>query len=393
MLCAASQAAPITARQATETARIMELRDGGPVSVSPDGERFALMLVRGDVAKDGVWLESLSGNSSSIATTGAATLKARLLSRGLGDPENLWKTQLTLPRGNSLTWQDVRHVLFFWPDANSTVQVFRVNVDSGEMAQVTQQQTDVSTFALAMTVRDELMFSARAPLARRDPQSDGRGFAVRSVDVFSLLRDGGGASSLLDRWNIEWFVQSPNSAARRIAFPGRTQSPSMSFLVKASPDGRYALVDGAPEQIPASWLEYRDGWLHRQVREALEVSPKAFIARQIMQLYLVDLDADSARPLVNAPLHRSGYRNVVWSPDSRSIVVGPTFIPLDLIKEAGGSQEGVLHLDIASGQVTVLPSLPTVAPRVRPRVRFEIRQSLNDPPRLFVHDLRKGARE
>ncbi|MFC4312345.1 hypothetical protein ACFPN2_24900 [Steroidobacter flavus] len=431
MLCAVLDAAPITVREATETARIMELRDGNPVSVSPDGQRFALMVVRGDVAKDGVWLEILSGDMSSIATRGSATLKARLFSRGFGDPENLLKTYLTLPRGNALLWEDARHALFFWPDADNIVQVFRVNVDSGETAAVTHHSTDVSTFALSIASTGALLYSARTPPPVR-PSMERGGFAVQSEDIFSLLRDGGGEHSLLDRWNIEWFVQSPGAAPRRLNFTGdRTQLPSKSFLAQPSPDGRYAIVDGAPERIPPKWADYREPWLQSQVREALDISPKGFIARQIAQPYLVSLDDGSARPLLNAPLHRSNFQNVLWSADSSSVIVGPTFIPLELLQGANASQEGLLHVDIASGEVTVLPYLAELASaragdlqwvsehtlrvgadpiracleytgaawrqvansgcvvKARPGVRFEIRQSLNDPPRLFVSDSRQ----
>lgn len=383
-------AAPITVREAIQTARIAELREGDHVSVSPDGERFALMMVRGDVARDGVWLEILSGRMASIETNGSAMVVARLFSRGFGDPNNLWKTSLTLPRGNSLVWQDARHVLFFWTDAGNTVQVFRTNVDTGATAAVTQHRTDVSTMALGLAANGTLLYAAGAPLPNDVERADGRGFAVQSEDFFSLLADRGGKRSLLDRWNVEWFIQPSNEAPRRVTFRGRTHQPSLSFLVKVSPDSRYAIVDGVPEEIPPGWLAYEDPWTHRQIREALEISPNGFIARQLKQLYLVDLASGMARGLVSAPMRHSSLRNVLWSADGGSVVIGPTFIPLDLLASAGGRQEGLLHVEIPSGKVTVLPHEAAVTDRSKPPVRFEIRQSLNDPPKLFAHNARTG---
>src|SRR3546814_20023262 len=57
----------LTIQDAFETTRLMVAdAKGTSISVSPDGKRYAAMLIRGDINRDGVEVEIVSGELSSI---------------------------------------------------------------------------------------------------------------------------------------------------------------------------------------------------------------------------------------------------------------------------------------------------------------------------------------
>lgn len=83
----------LTPQMAFESTRIFDERvtaaghgfaDDSPVSFSPKGDRWVARLVRGDVARDGVWMEIVSGGGGSLEEANKARMVARLFTSGLG---------------------------------------------------------------------------------------------------------------------------------------------------------------------------------------------------------------------------------------------------------------------------------------------------------------------
>src|SRR5690606_34757598 len=84
------QAAPLTAVAAVETRRLMvdptsasPRNPMGAVSISPDGQRFVVRVVQGDVRGKRVWMEMYAGKTASLDEASDLRLVARLPSSGL----------------------------------------------------------------------------------------------------------------------------------------------------------------------------------------------------------------------------------------------------------------------------------------------------------------------
>ncbi|HVK81640.1 MAG TPA: hypothetical protein VM915_13625 [Verrucomicrobiae bacterium] len=151
----------------------------------------------------------------------------------------------------------------------------------------------------------------------------------------------------------------------------------------------------------------------------------------MQQTYLIDLQTGQSRLVVAAP--HDFVTNVLWSPDSRSFVFGPTYLPPpgDAQSLAG---RAMIEIDVPSGRTRRVPASDEVttrrvldglvwadrdtivmqtgdvreaarrsggrwrsvappAPQVlEPAVRLEVRQDENTPPRLFAIDASGDAR-
>lgn len=100
-LARASVMRPLTVVDAIETTRLMLDRDRNSVFVSPDGQRYVVMLITGDVAQDGVWVVLMTGWLDSRGFARPVSV-ARLFTRGLGGgyQRRYGSEQLTAPGQN-----------------------------------------------------------------------------------------------------------------------------------------------------------------------------------------------------------------------------------------------------------------------------------------------------
>lgn len=399
--------------------------------VSPNGKRYVSMLVRGDIARDGNWMELISGSLESARAALRVDVVARLFTRSLGSIAGYGSSALTSPHFNPVTWiDDGAKVAFLFGDGLSPIQVVTVNVETREVSTVTNHPTDVVSFAFAP--QGGFIYSAK--VAHSDVRSQElrrRGFAVSNADAFSFLRGDVDGYGTLDRmWNSQMFAVSSVGGAPRLISTNHggfdLWTPLMD--VAFSPDGRFAIVDGSPDEIPAVWEEYTDEIFRMGMRESRR-DRRGFYARFIKQLCVVDLTTGTARPLWDAP--NATHVQAVWSPDSKHVLVGPTYVPLtDADSEPlGMAGRAVVTVEVATGSFQsvpvafkegLLPSLrlrwfttSTVEiddgtsalqfskingkwvqrerrmrdrPTIATRVRMEVRQSLNKPPVLYAVD-------
>src|SRR5258705_12469704 len=72
---------PFTVADSIRLTQVLHKRGEDVALVSPDGKRFLVVLQRGDVARNGSWIELLMGDTESLATASHAKIVARLFSR------------------------------------------------------------------------------------------------------------------------------------------------------------------------------------------------------------------------------------------------------------------------------------------------------------------------
>jgi hypothetical protein len=362
---------PLDVGAAIETTRFMGTDPGtdasggdlAPISVAPGGTRYVTRLVRGDVERNGVWLDVVVGRLDSFATADKVLVICHLFTHGY---ERYPISRSLLDESfNPVVWLDERHVAFRWEDGKQIAQIVSLDVDTGELRFLTTQSTDVEYFAVSP--RGKIIFVAAAaetdkPIVAVGPFG---GTIVMSADGFQLADGMLGSNGLLDRlYGREGFVLDPRTA-KVVKLNIRLKDLAAMFYFQPiwSPSERYVVIDGTAEKPPSSWLRYvkehDEHLLDLQIRGALD-DPDSWFGRQLNQLHVVDTETGSVVALWDAPTRPTPFRDGslvgAWSPDERNLVVSSTYLPLDAEPDPNGSTTlATAVVDIKTGQVHRLP--------------------------------------
>jgi dipeptidyl aminopeptidase/acylaminoacyl peptidase len=426
--CQASQAAsasaakePLTVAASINSRRLMLIES------SPDDNRFVAMLVRGDLAANRNWLEIYSGEKTSLAVACRARLIARLATSSLTD---LGPPFLTV--NNRITWVDNQNIAFLWLDERSRQQVLKLNIATGKSQWLTDHDTNVGKFSIGPD--GKLFFAAERRHDRsRSQRMLDEGFSVSNDDAYSLIRgDVDGYGSLDRAWSRDYVLSRGLHRESPIRFNSRGFGSWVPHVMGFSPDGRFLLIDGTPEAIGEKWRGYNSqNYVTDGIAEALDRDPDGFLARQVVQLFIVDTRSGEARPLWDVP-DAHGLQ-AIWSPDGEKLLVGPTFLPLDLNAPGGRIGRAVAIVDRETGAASAVPiPLDHVSPSMmlrwpndeaielggggenytlalrggqwipgqaaetaqhKSRTTFEVMENANDPPRIMIEDKVSGVRQ
>lgn len=354
-------AQPLTVADALSTTRalrastVQPIREGGGVTqseifVSPNEKNYAAVLIRTDVRRNGNWLELWSAPLTSPAAASRPRRVARLFTRSLGDVDGYGADILTVPGLNTVQWIDDSTVAFLadrgTDDPGRSVQVVSVNVQTGARRWLTHHRSNVTRFDVGPGM--EVLASA-SPVQPSHKEALKHGFSVESPDAFSLLA--GDVDGQISRAAAEKFFSHVQPGIdRTISTRGTALDTwNLSQPARFSHDGRYATTDWAVESVPARWMAYTDPILKTSLAEA--DGPGGDL--RVAQLVVVDLVNAKARPLVDAPL-RAGAA-VSWSPHDASLVVGPTFLPVEAPGTNGLSGNAIAEIDVGTGAVHEVP--------------------------------------
>jgi hypothetical protein len=342
------------------------------VFVSPNGKRYVVMLVTGDVKANGNWVTLLTGETTSIEAAARTRVVARLFTAALGtdhgppDP-----AELTLPGYNPPLWlPDNERVVFYWNDANGVRQLISVNVLSGKIQYLTHHVSSVIDFQLGTGGSFVFSASAYQPLSKeRQEEIKTKGFTVQNPDLVPVLIGQGANTdrlydaedrflSSLSRPDIVQPVHGPALARDEFRIP-------WALRHEFSPDGRWLIIDSTPTVFPDAWLGYTGSegeYLASQVRIAGRGKTSQNLVKQ---LFVVDVHNGLARPLWNAPLAGAFRSSIMlsWAPDSRSVVVGPTFLPPTADSAAGRSGTALVEVNTKTGAFSELPVPAGIDPR------------------------------
>lgn len=424
------QAAVETVRIMIEPGEISPRNPHGAVSLSPDGKTYVARLVRGDVERNGVWMQMVAGRTGSLADAAQTRIVAHLFTSGLGAGNGRAGANRDTA-ASPLTWLDARHVAFLWSDAQGHRQVMRVNVQSGYAEALTDHPAGVLNFDVARN--GAVLYSAMVPDEPGDLARQLRdGFAIDDdSDASSLLIGRVNDGSYIERlWRTQWFFKpEPVTAARPVTIAGRELSPNQIETAWLAEDGRWALVNAVAPSLPLEWDRYADPGMAKRLRQA-RLNPYSMLGRLVHQLFLLDTAANSSRPLWQVPSEPDKVR-CAWSPAADLILIAPTLLPqtdadprtlrgtaavvmeresgryvtlpIDLSDRVVASVQWVgrhsVALELASGgasQRIVFERSAGKWHRVDApvhkanAVRFELRQDLDRPPVLVAIEERRG---
>ena len=320
----------LTPADAVATVRIMQNQvlpgDSVPDSLtSPDGHRYVVRLSHGDVARNGVWVDLLTGSLDSLAAAAHPVLCAHLLTTGLGSPRNNTGADFDPQPSNVLRWLSNQEVAFLWSDRKQIRQVVSVDLVTCRIKYLTSHPTHVLSFGVGAD--SALIFNAKAPRAASPSKRLwAEGFTVSDTsDGWSILQgDLDGVTGFDVHYNNEWLLQSTSGATRRVDVNGRRMDPTNPAYreIDIDPSGRFALTDVGLPSTPVEWRRYSDTGLQTSLDRNSGNPNRVPLAYAVLDL----LDG-SSRKLWNAPL---GFRTLVaWGPRKYTALLAPTFLPLE----------------------------------------------------------------
>lgn len=363
----------------------------GDVFVSPDGKRWAVFLVRGDLRRNGNWLELVAGTLGELESASRYQVVARLFTRSLGNLQDSGSSYLTFSHFNPLVWlPDNERVAFFFGDGLRPIQVLAANVRTHRLERLTDRRGDVVSFAVNR--RGTIVFSARVP--REPGRSAGlrrKGFVFHDANALSVLRgDVDGYSGLDSRTFVAAGSRRP---ARLVKSNRRGVDRGVPVLPTLfSPDGTLALVEASPDDIPEVWDRYTNDLFHTSVLEAKK-DRDGFYARFLKELFVVDTATAASRPLWSGRVPNSTRLKAAWSPDGRSLLLASTYTPAAEADEDGLAGRAVVSVTVATGELEKLPVPETALARGIARVRWLAVNSIemDDGESRLVFERRAGA--
>jgi dipeptidyl aminopeptidase/acylaminoacyl peptidase len=314
-------------------------RRSEPVLFSPGGSRYVFVLQHGDITRNGSWIEFYSAGTSSLRAASNLTV-VRLFTRSTAEVRDLVK---------DLRWlADNHRISFLWDDGIAIPQVAVLDFRTHKLTKLTEHGSPIVAYDVSGDGRT-LIYTAETPKDKSAPARMRRsGFAVTDESVWSLLDDSG--YGLLTRDQYQTFVQDVATGIAHKLVEAHQKWMFPPNVLNFSPDGRYAITKRPVQNPPAEWDLYtQDIFKHIHLAPARSHPEEA---NWLEQFNIVDVRNGQVRPLWQAPAF--GAVRAVWSPDSRYVVLGPTFLPTGRADAEGLLGRSVAVVEIRSGDFVQL---------------------------------------
>jgi len=334
---------PITV---SDTITMTELVNQGPglhdfMQLSPDGERFAVVVNRGNVATDERVFSLLVFRLAAVFDEPAETVA--LLSSSSNEDAIA-----------DVRWLDNDTLTFLGIRRNACAEVYAVNIRTKRLRQLTEHPKKINAYAVAPSL-NRVIYTADADLGFENEDPRKHGFTVNDQSLTDIVM--GNLTPARLAWRDldyevpqETFIERlPSKKIIRVSKGDQiVVVPNGLFPYSKnpiSPNGRFAVVQGL--------VHVRDSW--RIFRNPFPSTVDG--VSETTTYMLVDLTSGASSLLIDAP--SSPYLNsVVWAPDSRSVVLVNTFQPTSTAshddKTLEFKQTVVAEVDLASRRVTVI---------------------------------------
>jgi dipeptidyl aminopeptidase/acylaminoacyl peptidase len=300
---------------------------------SPNGRYFAVVVTRGDLERNANEYSLLLFRTSAI-THGARPRRAVVFlssSNRAGISEVEWL-------------DDNDTILFLGSRGNEPTQLYSLRCSSQKLSKLTSHQTSLLSYGISEKA-DSVVYAAEAPRRNLvDDKTLREGFTVGSERVGDIVR---GRTS---KQEPEIFLKRNRPLADKAL---RTEDPFDSGVndLFLSPDGRYLVLKTDATQLPASWGQYDD----EDIQTALRRKMSAGHATRILHYELIDVGTGKSEWLLDAPAVYA-YSDVLWSPDSRSLLLCGTYLPLNVQEpaelQARRTSRFVVEIELESRKLT-----------------------------------------
>lgn len=332
---------PFTVADSIEATQVLHDRENGPALVSPDEKRYLVVLQRGDVARNGSWVELLSGSLASVESAAKINVASRLFTKSKAQARDLVR---------NVRWlADSRHIVFMWDDGSEPARIVSVDVLTHRRQTLVRHPTPIMMYDVSRDGRT-IVFIAQSPRdAFNNVKLEHSGFVVGTQSIWTILRGdfNGSASS----GYYETFIYHRTEGRLCKIKEARIPWPIPPELLQVSPEGRFAVTVRPVEDVPRSWDAFTEHLFKDVYLPAARENPDS--PNFIRQYFIIDLKEATIRPLWSAPEDPLG--DAVWSPSGYQLAIGPTFLPVSQASPVGLAGRAVVVADIDTGRYEYLP--------------------------------------
>lgn len=284
---------------------------------SPNGKQFIIVLQRGN----------LTSNTNDYSLL---LWRTEEVFRSVVVPQVLltMSSSSNRPAIDDIKWlNDNKTIVFLGERPGELHQVYRFNIETNTLTKLTEHPTNVLRYSVAAD-GDQVAYTAEAPVQEIfDPKAEEYGVVLSGheslVDLMAMKRGRGGIAA------PDIYLQKDVGGTRHreaIELPQGTKMLPWGGKPELSPDGNYIVMSASRCQPPEAWKNYTD----REIQHAIQSTPSCGDSR-LESYVLIDTKTREGRVLLDCPLrlfYGSVFSEVVWLPDSGSVIVSNVFLPL-----------------------------------------------------------------
>ena len=282
-----------------------------PARFSPDRNHFVIVTTKGNIEKNTNDYALLLFETNKVFGSAAAEVLVSLSSSS------------NRPGIHEINWIDNRTVAFLGERTGELQQIYEVDCETRRLAKLTNHSTGVISYAFAPK-GDRLFFLApHSPEPFLDNGSGFGGLVVSTQPLADLLAGQDLMGSGLGQGQ-DLFVKAKEED-KEVAI--RAAGDLVSSHLWLSPNGRYLIVKASVVNIPEIWTKYENRFLRDNIRAT---TPLKGSPRVVNRYELIDIELGKTEDLLDAPVGGAicGERMVTWAPDSDSVIVSASYLPL-----------------------------------------------------------------
>lgn len=340
--------APVTAADVIEMATVGSQAQGYVPGdehiIAPDGEHVAVVVKRGNLARNTVDFALLVFDA------------ANLLRRPTPDTVVMLSSSSNRPGIERVRWlADNATLAFLGERPGELPQVYTLDTRTRALTQRTHASTVITTFDVAPAGEPVVYAAEESPDTAPYAAMRARGFVVPPKAFVGDLMAG--------EWlaGPSWEARRPRAlhvvrrgADRLMPLPDSAMGYTECFLswLSIAPTGDLALIPCTPRTPPAAWA----GYLETQFRTEAD---RGYSAPEYVVL---NLATGQVRPLTATPFGWASH--ALWAPDGRSVVMTNALLPLTGPDSAARATHNmVAEVDVQAGSVSLLVSRDSLVPQ------------------------------
>jgi len=291
------------------------------------------------------------------------------------------------PAIEDLRWLSDNETLTFVGEMPAELhQLYRYNIKTHKLVQETRSQTNVVDYSETPDGRS-MLYTAEESNADifddKTPKQDGA--VITSQPIGQIL------NRTLDSYHLGvqlLYQRRESDSAVKLA--GKLFAAAPPAL---SPDGQYAIVRVRVSEVPVSWGNYTDSedpYFRLNLSAARGRSDESTL---LEQYWLISIDTKESRVLLNSPTGSNLGSEAAWAPDSRSVIITNSFLPLDQVDESErqlrASRKFAVEVEVGNGTVIKIGGKDLHSPvwdRTNGCLRFSVRKNdlqWNSGPSIF----------
>jgi dipeptidyl aminopeptidase/acylaminoacyl peptidase len=316
---------------------------GRVAQFSPDGKKFVVVLRKGNLQSNSNEYSMLLWQTDSLFHAPKSDVLLTLSSTS------------NRPAIQSVTWLDNEAVLFLGESRGKIQQLYSINCRTRQLRAITHSRTNVLAYGTAGA--DTIAYTAETLRPREEATGNRQGRVITTQLITEVL-----TGRPEEHWadHVRLLLQSQGTRKQTLTlddhllmpFPFPEDHPVVS------PDGHYVLVLANVERIPAVWREYPDSRMQKWTHWDTEPGQYSMLRQYV----LFDVKTKQNSVLLNAPISLGGGADseAAWSPDSESVVITNTYLPLEeTSSEERESRLGgpfIAEVRVRTGEITKISS-------------------------------------